>query len=195
MAQSYVSLGQTAKALPLIQKVIERIGSDNKRMIAASYPYPLEVRGDCYNSLGKLGLAAADDIKLASILPSGGKMYLVKAGDILRHAKKYNEAIDVFNKALKGRANQDDVFLLISRGSCLQAMKNWTEGIANYTEAIKIASQLGRTNKKATFWAMATSYAERAKCYDHLNNSTAAAADRKLQEKMSLVVEDELFTR
>ncbi|MBU6454534.1 MAG: hypothetical protein KGS72_22385 [Cyanobacteria bacterium REEB67] len=193
ICEIYNSNGQSPRALALIQPVVARAGSNTKAMLAAGVPYPLAIRSDCYNAVGEFEKAVADEVKLASLLPDGGKVYLVKAGDILRRIKKYNEALVLFDRALKLKASNEDCYLLISRGSCLQGLQRWDDAIANYTQILKLLSQPGRVDKKALYWAAANSYGERAKCYEHQKKYSQAQADRKKQEEMGRAVEDELF--
>ena len=193
ICEIYNSNAQGARALALIQPVVARASADPKAMLAAGVPYPLAIRSDCYNSIGEFDKAVADEVKLASMLPDGGKVYLVKAGDILRRIKKYGEALALFDRALKLKASNEDCYLLISRGSCLQGLQRWDDAIANYTLILKLTAQPGRVDKKAQLWAAANSYGERAKCYEHQKKFALAQADRKKQEEMGRAVEDELF--
>jgi tetratricopeptide (TPR) repeat protein len=193
MADSYNSVNRGDKALSLINVVIARIGDDKKLNCPASGPYPLAVRGDAYLALHRPDEAAADNIKVAGLCADGGKMYLTKAADILRHDKKYPRAIVVFDRALKLPAQHDDVLLRVGRGCCFSEMKKYDAAIADFSEGIKLADQPGRTNDKTILWSTTLCLTERAKCYEKLGKFTAANQDKARRDKMSRSVEDELY--
>jgi tetratricopeptide (TPR) repeat protein len=93
-------------------------------------------------------------------------------GSQLLTAKKYTEAINVFNTAIA--IDPNNALCLLSRGSLYEALLDFNQAINDFTKAISLSAWIPTCLRNKTLGAC---YFNRALAYYSLENSNAANSD------------------
>jgi tetratricopeptide (TPR) repeat protein len=193
IANTYALVSQHAKALKIVSRVFDHAKTGSGHLKGEWQAFAYQIRADSSAATGKTSEALADYLKWAELSPKLAAVPLSKAANMMCRQNEYDQAIKLFNRAVAADSQTTDPAIYMYRGVCFEKMGRWTDAVRDFSESIRRGEASAKITEGSHSVSVSSSYLQRSKCYDKLGKKDLAEADRKMNEKMSRGLADDLF--